>query len=295
MLLFRPGLSTLVLGLALDTASGSDVLHGTISDGAKVFAMISADRAAYSVPTNPAPPALARRYTAAFPARSSAQTGIGPSGFPQGDGVAIASVQTNGSMRITGRLADGSRVALSSALSKENTFPLHVTTDRNRGSLSGLVTFRDLPGVSDFDSADLAWFKSMDLSRKIYPSGWPGGIGTDLVGSAFVGQPALPGLSPPSPEGNAVVSFSGVGIGTILEKSLNIDPRSRARVIGIDDDRLKLRLSGKVGAFGAVLKDAAGHRRVRGLGVILQKQRLGTGFFIEDGRSGGILLRPRTP
>jgi len=293
MPLSRPSMSTLTLALSLDTASGTDVLHGIISDGMNAFATVSADRAAFDAKLHPAPPTIARRFTAAFPARSPAQVGIGLSGFPQGDGVGVVNVQPSGAVKFIARLADGSPASFSTAVSKLNTFPLHVQTDRHMGSLSGQVTFRDFPGVSDFDAPDLTWFKPMDLRRNSYPAGWPFGINTDLVGCAFSGGLVLPGLTPASVNGNALITFSWLGVGSILEKSLNLDPRSRARVVGVDDDRLKLRISRKTGVFGALLHDPAARRRVSGLGVILQKQSLGTGFFIEDGKSGGILLKPK--
>jgi hypothetical protein len=295
MPLIRPGASTLTLALVLDTAAGTDVLLGLITDGNAVFATVSADRSAYDARLHPAPPSIARKYTAAFPARSPAQVGLGPSAFPQGDGVGIVTVESSGSLKFIARLADGSPVGFSSALSKANTFPLHVQTDRKQGSLSGEVTFRDIMDVSDFDSLDMTWFKPMDLTRNSYPGGWPNGISADLVGAAFFGAPVLPGLAPPSANGNSMITFSGIGLGSTLEKSLNIDRRSRVKVAGVDDDRLKLRLSARSGVFAANLHDAAGRKRVNGVGVVLQKQGLGTGFFLEDGKSGGILLEAKTP
>jgi hypothetical protein len=145
-------------------------------------------------------------------------------------------VQSSGSLKFIARLGDGSPASFSSALSKANTFPLHVQTDHKQGSLSGEVTFRDLPGVSDFDSSDMVWFKPMDLTRNSYPGGWQKGISTDLVGSVFLGAPVLPGLVPPSPNGNSMITFSGIGLGSTLEKFLNIDRRSRVKVAGVDDD-----------------------------------------------------------
>jgi hypothetical protein len=65
MPLVRPGLATLTLALTLEMAAGTDVLHGTISDGNSAFALVSADRAGYDAKLHPAPPAIARKYTAA--------------------------------------------------------------------------------------------------------------------------------------------------------------------------------------------------------------------------------------
>jgi hypothetical protein len=65
---------------------------------------------------------------------------------------------------------NGAKVSLGSALSKYNTAPFHVLTDGRRGSVTKLVTFRDVPQVSDFDGVGATWFKPANLGRRVCPS-----------------------------------------------------------------------------------------------------------------------------
>lgn len=291
--LLRPGLSALTLALALDTTLGTDQLNGSLVDGASAFANLLADRAAYSQRT-PAPAGLAGKYTAVFPAHLPLVQGLAASQFPQGDGAALGGVSAAGIVKFKAALADGSKVAFTSALSKSNTLPFHVLTDNKHGSITGRVAFRDVSSVSDFDSAGLIWFKPP--GGTVYPAGFLGGIHIGLIGSHFMpGAPALPGLSSPGSGGNARVTLSDAGLASEVPKSVNIIASNRVVVIDRDDDRLALKINGRTGAFGGKFTDPETRKTAKIRGVIFQKQALGSGFFLNGGESGAVSLAPNVP
>jgi len=237
---------------------------------------------------------LAAKYTAIFAARDPLEQNLDADQFPQGDGFALAVVSRAGRVRLRGALADGSKVSFGNALSKNNTLPFHVLTDKKKGSITTLVTFRDTPNVSDFDGLGATWFKPVNNRKKVYPAGWPTGIATDLLGSLFIvpsGQAALPGLGPTNPAaGNARLTLADGGLGSEVPKPLNIDNKSHVRVLDRDVDKLAVKLNGRTGAFTGKFIDPADHRAAKIKGVVFRKQQLGAGFFLNEGESGSVSL-----
>src|SRR6185295_10516815 len=98
-------------------------------------------------------------------------------------GGAVVTVSSAGTARVVGTLADGTKFTASNALSKDNVLPFYALTDQKKGSVSGLITFRDTPGVSDADGAALNWFKPANPHSHTYPGGWAfGGVKVDFSG-----------------------------------------------------------------------------------------------------------------
>ena len=186
------------------------------------------------------------------------------------------------------------RFAYAAALSKDNTLPFHVLTDKKHGSITGLVAFRDLPGVSDFDSANVIWFKPP--GGAVYPAGFLGGVYVGLVGSHFApGAPALPGLPAPGIAGNARITLSHATLASEVPKSVNIVANNRVIILDRDDDRLALKINGKTGAFSGKFTNPVNRQSAKIRGVIFQKQRVGSGYFLNAGESGAVMLAPNVP
>jgi hypothetical protein len=160
------------------------------------------------------------------------------------------------------------------------------------------VTFRDVPDVSDFDGPGAIWFKPLNFQRNIYPSGWPLGIGVDLIGSLFAvpsGQPALPGLPMTGPAGNARLTLDGGGLGSPVPKLVNINNQSQVKVLDRDADKLAIKLNRRTGALTGKFTDPADRRAAKIKGVIFRKQQIGSGFFLDAGESGNVRLTPQAP
>ena len=296
----RKGLPSLTLALHADTNGGTDKVTGTISDGANPFAVLDADRALYTAALNPVAPfthvpaALLGKYTALFAAQTPALIGLPANQFPQGDGIATITVATNGSVKVIGSLADGTKIGCTNFLSKANTWPLFILTDKKKGSFSGLATFRDVPTVSDFDGHDLRWFKPAGAVR--YHSGWPGGIHTDFVGAKFsapVGQPVLPSLSATDADGNAALQFTSGGLSATITKSLNITPANKVTVVPPNDEAVMAKITAASGGVSGQFIHPVTQKPTKFQAVILQKQALFSGYFLSPSESGAVSVAPK--
>src|SRR4030095_12383190 len=131
----------LLLALALDLVDGTDVLTGTVTNNQVTAidtnrgwsATLLADRAVFHPTLNPA--MQAGRYTMLVPPDNGSMAG------PPGDGFAFVSVTTKGAILMTGALAEGSKLAQKSMLSKKGAWPLYVSLNKGSGVLVSWVTF----------------------------------------------------------------------------------------------------------------------------------------------------------
>lgn len=291
----RRGLAPLGLSLKLDVADGTDTLAGTIAEGAGAFAVLRADRALYTARRNPAapwqnvPPELPGSYTVVF--ERTRATGA----FPQGHGVALATVRRDGGVRLVGTLADGTKVACANALSKAHEWPFY-DGSRRGFAIAGSVTFRDVADVSDLDGSGLHWFRPASTGT-FYPVGWPAGIATDLVGAKHerpdAGEAIFPGLGAPDADGNALLTLTDGGLLAPIEQALRIDERHRAEAIGQNTSGVAVKLVAGSGLFRGAFAHPITGRAVKLHGAILRKQPLGLGAFRTATDAGGVSLAPR--
>ncbi len=282
----------LVLDLRFDTAFATDQLTGTLRMNNAAFAQLTADRALYTARRNPVAPMsnppteLVANYTARFQALTPAAQGRPANTFPQGDGFGMTKVLKNGTARIAATLADGVKFSAGAPLAKDNTWPLHTLTAGKTVIVNGPVLFTTQPGVSDFVVRSLTWVKLSSNRTPAYLSGWPGGIGVDLLGSKYVRaktDAAVPFLD--ANDGNA--SFEADG----RTAALNIDSRGRVTQTGAGISGLKFKVSKKTGMISGQFPDATG-AKLKFNGVIFDQQQLGSGFFLRNGKSEPVTLTP---
>src|SRR5205085_846725 len=152
-----------------------------------------------------------------------------------------------------------------------------------------------IAAVSDLDASNLAWFKPANARTKVYPAGWPSGISVDLVGSVFGGSPLLPGVPAINPAGNVNITLSDGGLGSSILKIANLSSRNRVSIVDRDDDRLRLNINSRTGAFTGAFTNPLTRHSVKIQGAIIQGQELGTGFFLNEGESGSVTFAPIVP
>ncbi len=303
--LVRNGQSPLQLKLNVDTVNGSDRLSGSIANGTAGYASLTADRAIYTAKKNPRPPMInvptgvLGKYTIALPAKTPEAQGQTADSFPQGAGIGFVTVKKNGSAKLVGQLADGTKISTGGPLSKSNVFPLYVLTDKKLGSLTGPLSIRDQPDVSDIDGDDLHWFKPPPAKIKqstTYPDGWPRGILVNFIGSRYAkpnGSAAIPNLPAMDADGNADVNLAEAGLLDPLNLGVNIDPKSKVTPVGAGGLKLKIKTSN--GAVSGQFTHPATGQTSNITGVILQKTGQGTGFFVSGVQSGDFKLAPDQP
>jgi hypothetical protein len=304
------------LALTLDTGSGYKVT-GALKDGAGAvtFASVVADKALYTAAKNPAlplrnvPQAIldpARekgKYTALFLAADSPNTGVAKTGFPQGDGYAMVTVSTSGKVTMVGKLADGSAVSYSNALSSANDWPVYVQLYGKKGFVTGNVRFDSTQTTSDAAGLAMKWFKPAGLtSPKNYTAGWPNGILTDFVASKFIptGKPTSKVPVPPNPDtvlgvgvpgasaptvANLLIGVADGGLTAVTGNEGSLSAVNKLTVLGAASGQtaangLKASFSASSGALSGSFVHPGTNKSVSFAGVVYQKQNKASGFFL---------------
>ncbi|MDB6174372.1 MAG: hypothetical protein JWL59_3683 [Chthoniobacteraceae bacterium] len=286
----------LALTLQLDVAGNTGQLLGIVTEESAPFAVVEADRALYTADKNASPPylrlpdALAGPYTVRFSVNESA---LDPARLPHGYGIAAVNVRSDGSVRLAGTLADGTPISCASALSKNNRWPLYAAFARGDGSISGYVQFQDVPAADDLDGRNLYWFSPEQPGAKRYPLGWADGLKTELIGSKFV-MPASArsneNASFPLPDSTAELMLAGGGLPESgLSKAISISRRNVGSVITPGAERLKINFN-RNGYFSGSFLYPETQLATKFRGVILQKQEVGSGFFLGPTQSGAVTI-----
>ncbi|MEA3208287.1 MAG: large repetitive protein [Chthoniobacter sp.] len=295
----RPNQPPLSVELRLDVAGGTDTLTGTIEEGDTAFAVLDADRALYSAgaaaPYRPVPPELLGAYTVVFAARPPEEQELPAAQFPQGDGAGTLRVTSDGNVRLTGTLADGTKVSYANALSKANVWPLYHASDKGY-ALTGPVSFRDVSAVSDLDGLGVWWFRPSQPGPK-YPAGWPGGIRTDLIGARYQNaKAAVPASAPAEHDANATLLLTDGGLPAEgLVQALSVDPSNHVEPMEPNDAKATLKINPATGLFTGTFEHPVSGQSTKFQGAILQKQERGAGAFFTNTEVGGAGMAPSRP
>ncbi|MES2571984.1 MAG: Ig-like domain-containing protein, partial [Verrucomicrobiota bacterium] len=284
----------LALTLQLDVAGNTGRLFGTVTENSAPFAVVEADRALYTDDKNPSPPylhvpeTLSGRYTVRFSVNEG-----DPARHPQGYGIALLNVGSDGIARLAGTLADGTSISCTSALSRNNRWPFYAAFARGTGSISGYVQFQDIPAVSDLDGDNLHWFRPARSGAKRYPMGWAEGLKTELIGSKFVTPPSArseQNADFPLLDTAATLTLAGAGLPEGgLSKAIDISPRNVVSVVTPGADRLALSF-GRTGYFSGSFLYPDTQQPIRFRGVVLQKQETDSGFFLGSDQAGAVTM-----
>jgi len=305
--IIRKNQPVLTMSLELDLVASTEArrLKGVLKNTSLVnIAIVRADRWNYTakfppvaplvnVPTTLLNPATDKgKYTALVQPRSPVDTGLAASAFPQGDGYAKISVLKSGKVKVIGKLADGTPFSCVRPLSKENEFPLFTALYGKKGSISAMLSFRDVADVSDADAVGLRWFRPVKLISKTYPQGWGvNGILVDLYASKYVrpplGQSAflLPGQASPNLLINGKLQLSD-GLLTIPESNdVSISDKSLVTILGptptlVGSTNIKCKVNPTTGSITGSFLNVVSGKPTKFQGVIFQKQKVGSGYFI---------------
>jgi hypothetical protein len=160
----------LLVTLCLDLTNGTERITGPIAEGERVAELI-ANRTQPKSATNPAA-LYAGKYTISFMPEAGV---IGPAGAS----LAAISADTNGNLKLSGFLADGTKLTANGAVSKDGLFPLQQPLYSGKGSVFSWLMFTNAP------YADLVpivnWTKPTRPADKRNPGGFTNlltGLGT---------------------------------------------------------------------------------------------------------------------
>jgi len=298
-------------------------LTGTLDEpGQPIVSEIEAERFLYTAKKTPVAPLVnvpvsllnpatdKGKYTVLLQAKTPAEQGLDASAFPQGNGWAKLTVAKTGIAKAVGKLVDGTPFTCAQPLSPANEWPLYVAIYKGKGSISGVVSFRDVTEQNDADGLDLRWFKPASLTDKTYRDGWGmDGILTDLYASKFVppaigsGQSALllPGNVAPTIAKNATLELNDGGFSDLVSLDVSISDKSKVSfILPTSLEKPKVTINSKTGGITGSFIHPVSLKRTAFSGVIFQKQQYGSGYFlgapasgsVATAESGGVTLAP---
>lgn len=282
----RTGKTALAVTLQLgSTAGGGLTLQGTVSgDGTTGGGLV-----AHSpfTKTQPVPGALVRGYTFLVPAATT-----GTALLPEGDGFGSAKLTSLGTITAAGKTGDGVAFTAGGFLTQDRQWHLFQPLYSRKGQLVGVLTFRDVPNVSDVDGG-LRWVKNPNAKAKSYAGGFA--IATTLVGAVYTppltGQRALAGLV--DQPYNARLTLAG----TVLPeggfaKTLSWLGTNKLAYYG--PETLTGTLTAATGILTGSFTDPVTKLTVPFAGAVLQKQGLAGGNFLVSNKAGYLLIEPGT-
>ncbi len=155
------GLNQLQVILHLDIENPTDQITGTVSDNSTFTSVLLADRAVFSG-KNPCP--WVGKYTVVFNPPVGNDTNL-----PSGSGNATFTVAASGVARMSGVLADGTKISVSAPVSEQGTWPLYEALyTKKQGACIGWVTF----GSNNTLAATVDWYRPPMPKAKTFPLGF---------------------------------------------------------------------------------------------------------------------------
>ena len=276
----RTGQPDLIVSLRFDPSDPSGAITGTLSDDTD-SATIALSRAGFDAKH---PAALAGNYTVLLPANPD----FPGDPYPQGDGYALLSVTAAGSVRLTGKLGDGSVITQSAPLSSDGRFAVHLPLYKNRGVLAGWVDFQPVDDVSDFNGT-LHWTKSDTAGGPLYATGFD--LEVDLMGSRFV--PPVAGhriLNLENSPQNGVIFLGEGNFGPSLNFPATLLASNVVQTAATTPKAFKFTITPSTGFFSGSFLHPATNKAAVFSGVVFQKQNLATGYFPGSDKSGYVSL-----
>ena len=257
--------------LRMDLTNGTDQITGNISNETWI-AEVSANRLVFNGKSNRAP--QAGKHTAVLRRNAnSADT-------PAGTSFATLTVSDAGALRMSGLLADGSRMTQSTSLSKDGQWPFYVSLYKGKGSVLGWIHF--VSTETNNVSGDVSWIKSAGVKDKFFPAGFTNDV--VLSGSHFTSANHVPVLNFSNgiltwSDGNLSVPFVS---SVTLNKNKIIAPASSAKT--------SLTINAGSGLVSGSFIHPETNKRTAIKGVVLQQQNIAEGFFLGRDSSGTMAL-----
>jgi len=245
----RKGSTPLYISFSLQPGGAAGQLVGTLSDGTWT-AQISGGEAVYNAKTRPAP--FAGTYTLAIPGQNN------PPAFTLGNSFGSLTVNGNGSVKLAGSLADGTKISQSSGLTEDGTWPLFVPLYSGQGMLIGWVSFANR--AQDDLNGPVNWIKAANSVSKYYPGGLA--IQGEAMGSKFL------------PTGDKL---------TFGEAKLQLGSAGNELI-------MSLKLSTKNGVFTGLMFNPTTGKGMPFQGALLQKVNTGYGFLLQTNQSASVIV-----
>ena len=268
--------SPITLRLQMDI-SDNQRLTGSVSDGIWL-ASLRANLAVYNAKTNPAP--FAGRYTVFVPGTGDPDD----ANRPQGDGYGALTVDVSGRVKLSGALADGTKLTCTASVSGQNEWPLYVPLYRGQGQILGWQYFADATPYTP--GGTVRWIKLPASGAPYYPAGFD--IETNVIGSVY--QPPPTPASPVLDWTSGLLTLTGGDLTAAISQPVTIGLNNK--VLNTSGGPLKLKLVSSTGLFKGTMMDSVTGTKIPFSGALRQNQNSGSGYFLGTSHSGLVSLRP---
>jgi hypothetical protein len=262
----------LAMTLQLDVTNNTGELRGAVSDGVWLSELL-ADRATFNSSNTTA---LAGLYTMALPGGDVAEV-------PFGYGYGLITLNSNGTIKLTGAAGDGATLGQSVPVSASGDWPFYVSLYAGKGSLLGWLHFQDTP--TRHITGNVSWIKTAEATNNFYPDGFTNVMAA--IGSGYIppqsGTRAL-NLT------NIVITRSSLATGAVTNLA-TLGSNNVFAVQSPNPQQLKLTLNAGNGLLSGSFVEPIGRTNLI-KGVILQTIRQAAGYFLTTNESGAIILAP---
>ncbi len=256
----------------------STSIQGSVTDGTH-SSTVELERVAIFAAGNPTPET--GRYTFLFSNPSNPN-------IPGGYGT--ATVSSRGKISASGKSADEMSFSQSACITVSGRWPVFAKLGGStKGILCGWLTFADTTG-SDF-AGTVTWLgPEVPGPNNAFVNEFSGDV--SVAGSRFSAPRGASVLQTTSSTNNLHLTLSGGGLETPIEQNLTI---SSANKFTFSDRATgeSLSVSTSKGTFTGKFLHSDEHKEIF-RGVILQKQNIGGGHFVDrEGQPGNVELQPQ--
>jgi len=272
--------SPLTLQLGLESCDATEV-SGVVTDGNSI-AGLRAYRNVFNTVSNPC--TYAGKYTMVIPAN------LTNTSSPPGHGFGTVKVSSNGVMKITGVLGDGSKISMGGWLTEHGEFPLFVSLYRRSGSILGWLSVVDDP-ASGAPHGNLAWTKPAKFADRFYAGGFTNSVAA--VGSYYL---------PPASFSDYVVGFTNAFVhlhgGNFINnvsRAATLLPGNGAAVAlptDLTSGSMSLKIQASQGLFRGTVFLPLHSRTIKYQGAFLQNFNAGYGYFAGTNETGQVSFGP---
>lgn len=266
----NPQKQTIDVNLALDIASGSAFVTGTLTAGtwqAPIRAGLVGQYAAAKATA---------RYTMIIPGSETATFS------PAGDGPISASISKGGTVSIAGSLGDGIAITQGTSILKDGTLPFFAMNPGREFAI-GWLLFNTNDTVS---GSEVRWVKLPAKMDMLYPNGF--NVATAITGARYATPAANSNILDWT---NGVISVSG---GNILDFTNGVRLAKNMLAVVNNANKVTGTLVGNTGAFSGSFTHPAARRTVKFTGVVVQSPEgdWASGWFLGTNQSGRITIEP---